>query len=133
VAAPALGYWPRVAYPQSFNEKIIHRKLYTQEPVYAQVADKWAVRAYVEEKVGDHVLNEVYHVTDDPSTIPFDSLPDKFVIKGTHGSGYVIVVEERIELGMATTAAESGLESLEDIEVVDYAHHPLVETTERLQ
>jgi len=46
---------------------------------------------------------------------------------------YVIVVDERIELGMAKTAAESGLESLEDIEVVDYAHHPLVETTERLQ
>ena len=63
--------------------------------MYAQVADKWAVRAYVEEKVGDHVLNEVYHVTDDPSTIPFDSLPDEFVIKGTHGSGYVIVVEDK--------------------------------------
>jgi len=46
---------------------------------------------------------------------------------------YVIVIDERIELGMAETAADSGLESLDDIEVVDYAHHPLVETTERLQ
>jgi CBS domain-containing protein len=46
---------------------------------------------------------------------------------------YVIVVEEPIELGMARTAAEEGLDGLEDISVVDYARHPLVETTERLR
>ncbi|NHN49512.1 CBS domain-containing protein [Halostella sp. JP-L12] len=46
---------------------------------------------------------------------------------------YVIVVDEGVELGMERTAANEGLESLEDVEVVDYARHPLVETTERLQ
>ncbi len=46
---------------------------------------------------------------------------------------YVIVIDERIDLGMAKTAAKEGLESLEDVEVVDYAKHPLVETTKRLQ
>ena len=46
---------------------------------------------------------------------------------------YVIVIEEPIELGMAKTAADQGLTSIDDIDVVDYARHPLVETTERLQ
>jgi IMP dehydrogenase len=46
---------------------------------------------------------------------------------------YVVVVGEKLELGMQQTAENDGLESLEDIEVVDYARHPLVETTERLQ
>jgi CBS domain-containing protein len=46
---------------------------------------------------------------------------------------YVILVDERVELGMATTAEKEDLSSLDDIEVVDYARHPLVETTERLQ
>ena len=46
---------------------------------------------------------------------------------------YVIVVDEPIELGMEKTAREEGLESIDDINVVDYARHPLVETTERLQ
>ncbi len=46
---------------------------------------------------------------------------------------YVIVVDEDVELGMERTADEEGLEHLEDVEVVDYARHPLVETTERLQ
>jgi len=46
---------------------------------------------------------------------------------------YVIVLSESVELGMADTAADADLESVADIEVVDYARHPLVETTQRLQ
>jgi IMP dehydrogenase len=46
---------------------------------------------------------------------------------------YVIVIDGRVELGMAETAREEGLGSIDDIEVVDYAHHPLVRTTERLK
>jgi len=46
---------------------------------------------------------------------------------------YVIVIRDRIDLGMAKTAELEGLESLDDVNVVDYARHPLVQTTERLQ
>ena len=46
---------------------------------------------------------------------------------------YVIVTETPVELGMAETARKEGLESVEDVDVVDYARHPLVETTKRLQ
>lgn len=46
---------------------------------------------------------------------------------------YVIVLDDPVDLGMARTAQDSDLSSIEDIEVVDYAAHPLVETTQRLQ
>ncbi len=46
---------------------------------------------------------------------------------------YVIVIDEPVELGMAETAAKENLESIADIDAVDYAHHPLIETTKRLQ
>ncbi len=46
---------------------------------------------------------------------------------------YVIAIDEPIELGMAETARKEGLATIDDISVVDYAHHPLVETIERLQ
>jgi len=46
---------------------------------------------------------------------------------------YVIVVDDPIELGMAETAEREGLSSLADVDIVDYARHPLVETTKRLQ
>jgi len=44
-----------------------------------------------------------------------------------------IVIDERIELGMQRTAEKEGLTSIDDIEIVDYGRHPLIETTERLQ
>ena len=46
---------------------------------------------------------------------------------------YVIVIDREVDLGMARTAEREGLGSIDDIEIVDYAHHPLVEATERLQ
>ncbi|MFW5949939.1 MAG: CBS domain-containing protein [archaeon] len=46
---------------------------------------------------------------------------------------YVISIEEPVELEMAKTADEEDLQSIADITIVDYARHPLVETTERLQ
>jgi IMP dehydrogenase len=45
----------------------------------------------------------------------------------------VIVLDETVRLGMAETAAKSDLETIDDIDVVDYARHPLVQRTERFQ
>ena len=95
IAFPALGYWPRIRTPRSLNEKIMHRMLFTDNEFYSKIADKWEVREYVDEKIGDHILTDVPHVTDDPETIPFDDLPQKFVIKPTHSCGNVIIVEDK--------------------------------------
>ncbi|WP_436932353.1 CBS pair associated ParBc domain-containing protein [Halosimplex halobium] len=46
---------------------------------------------------------------------------------------YVIVLSEPVDLGMARTAEKEDLHSIDDIAVVDYAHHPLVQKTKRLQ
>ncbi|QSG06659.1 CBS domain-containing ParB/RepB/Spo0J family partition protein [Halapricum desulfuricans] len=45
---------------------------------------------------------------------------------------YVIRVDRAVELEMAKTAEEEDLQSVDDITIVDYARHPLVETTERM-
>jgi predicted transcriptional regulator len=46
---------------------------------------------------------------------------------------YLIVIDEAVDIGMAKTAEKENLETVSDIEAVDYAHHPLIETTQRLQ
>ena len=46
---------------------------------------------------------------------------------------YVIEIAAPVELGMAETARKENLETVDDIDAVDYAHHPLVERTQRLQ
>lgn len=89
-----LGYLPNIREPRSFNEKTLHRKLFTEDDRFAMVEDKWRVREYVASTVGSEILPEVYHVTDDPGTIPFDDLPAEYVVKPTHMSGPIIFVNE---------------------------------------
>ncbi len=45
---------------------------------------------------------------------------------------YIIEIREDIELGMERTAHAMNLKSLEDVQVLDYARHPLVAITHRL-
>lgn len=94
IRAPRLGYWPKIEDPRSFNEKLLHRKLFTDDERFAMVADKWRVRDYVADRVGEDVLTEVYHVTEDPESIPFDTLPDRYVIKANMGCGSNIIVDD---------------------------------------
>lgn len=105
VMAACVGYWPNIEEPRSYAEHVAHRKYCTDNDLYATVADKWACRDYVAEKVGTGILNEVYHVTDDPATIPFGDLPEKFVVKATHASGWNVVVEDKGDADFAAIEA----------------------------
>ena len=90
-----LRYWPHIKEPRTFNEKILHRKLYTDKDIFTKVEDKWRVREYVEDRYGSEILPDVYCVTDDPKEIPFKDLPNQFVVKATHGSGWSRVVTDK--------------------------------------
>ncbi|WP_138005385.1 CBS domain-containing protein [Halalkalirubrum salinum] len=46
---------------------------------------------------------------------------------------YIIKTKQPIKLGMAKTARKENLTSIDDIEILDYAKHPLIERTKRLQ
>lgn len=45
---------------------------------------------------------------------------------------YIIVLEEDVPLGMERTARDAGLKTLDDIRIMDYAKHPLIEVTQGL-
>ena len=94
----AFGKYPNVLFPTSFNEKIARRMMFDRRAVLTQVADKFSVRKYVEDRLGSEILPRLYWVTTDPSDIPFDILPKEFVVKPTHGSGWVSRVEDKCEL-----------------------------------
>lgn len=89
------GYRPHFREPRSYNEKISHRKLFDHNPQFTMLADKWAVRAYVEQRIGSQYLNEVLFSSSDAEEIPFDSLPNQFVIRSAHGSGMNIIVSDK--------------------------------------
>ncbi|MDB2226202.1 ATP-grasp fold amidoligase family protein [Halorubrum ezzemoulense] len=95
IQSGSLGYWPQIKEPRTFNEKIAYRKLFTDKDIFSTISDKYAVRDYVREKASGDILNDLYYVTDNPSSIPFDSLPTEFVIKSTHGSGHIMIIEDK--------------------------------------
>ncbi len=76
--------------PKTFNEKINWIKLYDRNPLYTQLSDKVIVRDYVEKQIGKEYLNEILGIYDSPLEIPWETLPDKFIIKTNHGSGWNI-------------------------------------------
>lgn len=58
---------------------------YYRRPIMPSLADKYAVRKYVAGKIGHEFLNDLYGVWDDPPVIPFEALPESFVLKVTWG------------------------------------------------
>ena len=82
-------------HPKTFNEKIQWLKLYDVSPLKTRLADKFEVREWIREKIGEKYLTPLIGVYDTFDEIDFDRLPDKFVLKTTHGSGYNIVVKDK--------------------------------------
>lgn len=93
-----VGKFPRLFKPQTLNEKILHRKLFDRRDILTMFADKYEVRNYVAEKIGEQYLTQLYFVTENPEDIPFEELPKAFVVKPTHGSGWIRVVNDKSTL-----------------------------------
>lgn len=73
--------------PQTFNEKQQWLKLYYRRPDITMMADKYAVRPYVAEKIGEEHLVPLLGVWESADDIDFDALPEQFVLKCNHNSG----------------------------------------------
>jgi hypothetical protein len=95
------GAFPNFIRPVTFTEKLLHRMLFDRRAVLTQMADKAAVRDYVESRLGPHMLPKLYYLTNQPETIPFDELPERFVVKPTHASGWVQIVTDKPALDRA--------------------------------
>lgn len=79
--------------PQTLNEKIIWLKLNDRTPLHTQCADKFAVREYISEKIGDEYLVPLYYHTVNVKDIVPHNLPEPpYIIKTNHDSGGGIFV-----------------------------------------
>lgn len=92
------GYSLNLKNPKTYNEKIQWMKLYWYDEKACKCADKYSVREYVESKGLKGILNDVYGVFDSPEEINFDKLPDKFVLKTTHGCGQNLVCTDKTKV-----------------------------------
>ena len=110
--AKALAYSPRVPFevrsrllylskrrswptgePQTFGQKLVWKMTKDRRPLLTTFADKVAMRDYVTRVVGGQYLTELYTVVEDPDTLAQSSFPDTFVVKPSHASGMLWLVD----------------------------------------
>ena len=82
-----MGHRLNLKNPQTFTEKLQWLKLYNRKPEYTQMVDKLAVKEYVADRIGAEYIIPTLGVWDRPDEIDWDSLPNQFVLKTTHGGG----------------------------------------------
>ena len=80
--------------PQTFNEKLQWLKIYAQHPLYTTMVDKYDVKNLVADKIGREYIIPTLDVWDKAEDIDFDALPEKFVLKTTHDSGGIKIVNK---------------------------------------
>jgi hypothetical protein len=81
-------------WPTTFTEKNMLRIAKDRSNLLRTCADKVAMRSYIEKKAGIECLPKALIITDDPDSINWNDLPSRFVLKGSHGSGFVKIVTD---------------------------------------
>lgn len=98
-----IGNWPDVENPRLYNEKILWINLNVRPSIFSILVDKVRIREYVADKVGIKYLNEIYGVWEHAEDIDFDALPERFVLKANHGSGWNIICPDKTRLDLSDT------------------------------
>ena len=83
--------------PRTLDEKLMWLKLnyYANDLTVKQCADKYGVRQYLKDKGYQELLNNLLFAVDTVDDIPWASLPDRFAIKWSFGSGYNIICSDK--------------------------------------
>jgi hypothetical protein len=107
------GYPCPLYNPQTLSEKIQWLKLNGNVEKFARYVDKYQVREFIKETIGDQFLIPLLGVYSKVAEINFEKLPEKFVLKATHGSGWneVILDKSKHDLADLKRKCEAWLET----------------------
>lgn len=84
--------------PKTFNEKMQWLKLNDRNPLYTNLVDKYEVKKYISNVIGEEYIIPTLGVWNSFDEIDFNSLPSKFVLKVTHDSGGVFIVKDKMNI-----------------------------------
>lgn len=83
--------------PKRFTEKVQWLKLYNRKPEFTTMVDKYAVKDFVANKIGKQYIIPTLGIWERFDDIDFNTLPERFVLKTTHGGGGggVVICKDR--------------------------------------
>lgn len=80
--------------PRTWSQLLAAKNLEPQSDLVHRTSDKYEVRSYVTEKVGERYLIPLYSLVADATELDFDALPGPCVIKGTHGCDMTVLLPD---------------------------------------
>ena len=84
--------------PVTFNEKLQWMKFNDRSPLYSLVSDKYKVREYIKDQIGEKYLVPLIGKWEGVDEINFDILPNQFVLKCNHDSGGLVICKDKNQL-----------------------------------
>ncbi|MFY4743813.1 ATP-grasp fold amidoligase family protein [Aliarcobacter butzleri] len=94
------GYELNINNPRTINEKIQWLKLFDRSPLHTQCADKYLVREYIKNIIGEKYLIPLVFNTFEVKDINIENLPNyPVVIKVNHARG-VFLVRDKINIDL---------------------------------
>lgn len=83
--------------PRTFTEKLQWLKIHDHKPQYTTMVDKYEVKKYVADKIGEQYIIPTLGVWESFDEINFNKLPNQFVLKCTHDSGGLVICRNKIQ------------------------------------
>lgn len=80
--------------PKDLAWKVRWRMKHDHNPLFVKIQDKYAVKAFARER-GIRTA-ELFYVTEQPESIPFDTLPENYFIRANHGCGWNILCKNSV-------------------------------------
>ena len=81
--------------PRLYNEKVQWLKLYDTTALKTKLSDKYLVRQWIAEQIGERYLIPLLGVWNNFEEINFDLMPNRFVLKANHGCNWLIIVKDK--------------------------------------
>lgn len=81
--------------PLLFSEKIQWLKIYNRNPELVKLVDKYLVKGYIAEKIGEEYVIPTIGVWNYAEEIDLSKLPNSFVLKWNHDSGSIIICKDK--------------------------------------
>lgn len=97
--------FPNIKAPKTLSEKIHAIKISNWLEDKGEYVDKYRVREYIENKIGNEYLIRLHGVYKNINEINFDNLPKSFVLKLNNGSGYNLIVKDKDKIDIEETKA----------------------------
>ncbi|GHC54008.1 ATP-grasp fold amidoligase family protein [Neogemmobacter tilapiae] len=123
------GYALDLRDPKTFNEKIHWRKLHDRNALFPVISDKFAVRAYVQERLGDEVpLPELVGVTGKPTVAWVRRMAVGGVaLKATNASGRNVFLraDAKFDAGKVARKCQRWLEEPFGVRQQEWAYQPI--------